>query len=81
MHTTGCPDMSTLDKIVYLADFIEPARNAEGISIMDEARKLAFEDLDSAVGLVAKRTVSYLEEKGAVIDDTTQKTADFYNKD
>ncbi len=81
VHTTGCPDMSTLDKIVYLADFIEPARNAEGISIMDEARKLAFEDLDSAVGLVAKRTVSYLEEKGAVIDDTTQKTADFYNKD
>ena len=80
VHTTGCPGMSTLDKIVYLADFIEPLRDKENIPVMERARKLSFESLDRAVGLVAERTIAHLKAKGAVIDDTTAKTAEYYTE-
>ena len=45
-HTTGCPGMTTLDKIVYLADFIEPTRAFPGV---ERVRSLAFADLDGAM--------------------------------
>ena len=44
-HTTGKPDMTTLEKIIYLADYIEPTRDFEG---MDRLRALAYEDLSEA---------------------------------
>ena len=80
VHTTGCPDMSMLDKIIYLADFTEPLRDMEPISIMDEARRLCRTDLDMAVGLVADHTVRFLEKKGVIIDDATARTSEFYGK-
>ena len=44
VHTTGEPDMSLLDKIIYIADYIEPGRDkAENLPYI---RKIAFEDLD-----------------------------------
>jgi nicotinate-nucleotide adenylyltransferase len=45
-HTTGKADMTTLEKIIYLADYIEPTRNFEGV---DQMRQLAYEDLDKAM--------------------------------
>ena len=45
-HTTGRPDMSDLEKIIFIADAIEPARDFEGI---DKIRKLAFENLNKAM--------------------------------
>ena len=45
-HTTGRPNMSDLEKIVYLADKIEPGKNYQGI---EEERRLAYQDLDKAV--------------------------------
>lgn len=45
-HTTARKGMSTLEKIIYLADFIEPNRSFEGV---EELRKLAAEDLDKAM--------------------------------
>lgn len=45
-HTTGRENMNLLEKIIYLADFIEPTRSFEGLS---EVRALAYEDLDRAV--------------------------------
>ena len=47
-HTTGKPDMTTLEKIIYLADYIEPTRDFEGL---DKLRALAYEDLDKAMAL------------------------------
>ena len=45
-HTTGCPDMTLLEKIIYLADYIEPTRDFEGVDVL---RRLACEDLDAAI--------------------------------
>lgn len=45
-HTTGKPDMTTLEKIIYLADYIEPTRDFEGL---EKLRSLAYEDLDRAM--------------------------------
>jgi len=47
-HTTGKPDMTTLEKIIYLADYIEPTRDFEGL---EKLRSLAYEDLDRAMAL------------------------------
>ena len=46
-HTTGKPDMSLLDKILYIADYIEPRRYK--IKDLPAIRRLAFEDLDQAL--------------------------------
>jgi len=45
-HTTGKADMSLLEKILYIADYMEPNRDFPGV---DRLRKLAYEDLDAAV--------------------------------
>lgn len=45
-HTTGKPDMSLLEKIIYLADYIEPTRDFDGL---DKLRELAYEDIDEAM--------------------------------
>ena len=77
-HTTGKPDMSLLDKIIFVADYIEP--NRKPVPKLDKIRKLAFTDLDRAVVLILKNTISYLEELGEEMDDSTKKTLDYYTK-
>lgn len=75
-HTTGRPDMTLLDKIVYIADYIEPRRyKAEGL---DEVRKLAFIDLDETMYQILKGTLDYLGGRGVFIDSMTKKAFDFY---
>ena len=59
-HTTGKPGMSLLDKIVYIADYIEPRRNKA--PNLTEVRKLAFLDLDAALYKILSDTLSYLDE-------------------
>lgn len=77
-HTTGRPDMSCLEKIVFVADYIEPGRKTA--PNLDEIRKLAFTDLDEALFKILKDTLDYLKESGKTIDKTTEKTYDFYKK-
>lgn len=55
-HTTGSTEMSILEKIIFIADYIEPNRCCPGI---DEVRELAFSDLDQAIILAAGRTIIY----------------------
>ena len=75
-HTTGRPDMSILDKIIYVADYIEPmrykARNLE------EIREMAFIDLDKALLKILEDTLEYLKSINGKIDPLTQKTYKFY---
>ncbi len=77
-HTTGRPDMTLLEKIVFLADYIEPGRKM--IPGLSEVRKLAFEDIDQAVCLCSEQTISYLERSGRPIDPMTKDTFSFYQK-
>ncbi len=68
-HTTGKPNMGTLDKILYMADYIEPGRDkAENLT---EMRRLAFIDLDKACLLTMESILDYLEKSGDHIDGTT----------
>ncbi len=70
-HTTGHEGMTKLEKIVYLADFIEPNRpDYPGLA---ELRAEAFRDLDSAVRLAAENTMRYVRARGLEPDENTMK--------
>ena len=75
-HTTGRPDMSLPEKIIFVADYIEPSRRP--IPELNLIRQLAFTDIDQAVIKILENTLKYLNEKGNPIDDMTQKTYDSY---
>lgn len=77
-HTTGRPEMSLLEKIVFIADYIEPARRP--IPELDEIRQLAFIDIDKTMEKILLNTLKYLEAKGNPIDKMTQTTYDSYVK-
>ena len=77
-HTTGRPDMSRLEKIIFIADYIEPLRDqAENLP---EARKLAFEDLDLCVYHILEATIRYLEGKNAPIVPDTMLAYQWYRE-
>lgn len=77
-HTTGKPDMSLLEKIVFVSDYIEPNRSAKYIPNLNELRCLAFIDLDKTVYCIAQNVVCYLGECSQAIDTLTVATRDFY---
>ncbi len=77
-HTTGRPGMGLLEKIIFLADYIEPGRkHAPNLS---EIRKLAFLDLDMALEKVLEDTLGYLKSSGGETDPMTEKTWRYYRK-
>ncbi|MCR5785060.1 MAG: bis(5'-nucleosyl)-tetraphosphatase (symmetrical) YqeK [Eubacterium sp.] len=78
VHTTGCVGMSLLDKIIFIADFIEPARYVQ--PHLKELRKLAFTDIDECLLHILIDTIEYLDQSDKVIDPTTKETYDFYSK-
>lgn len=61
-HTTGRPDMTKLEKIIYLADYIEP--NRHGFEGLEELRKIAYEDLDAAMLLGLRLSLQDLRAGG-----------------
>lgn len=67
-HTTGRAGMSLLEKIVFLADAIEPGRDYPGV---DEIRILAYENIDEACAMYLTNTLAYLSEKGEYTDPDT----------
>lgn len=79
-HTTGKANMSSLDLIIYVADYIEPGR---GFSGLDEVRQIAYESLHHAGWMVSRNTIQYLMAKKATIypdsfhayNDLTKKLA------
>ena len=77
-HTTGRPGMSMLEKIVYIADYIEPGRNKA--ADLPRERKLAFEDLDECMYEILKDTLEYLEENPKEIDSTTRDAYVYYKE-
>lgn len=77
-HTTGKPHMSTLDKIIYIADYIEPGR-CEAPNLT-KIRQLAFEDLDECLYKILTDSLDYLAKKDAVLDPMTKKTFEYYKR-
>ena len=76
-HTTGKADMSVLDKIVYIADYIEPARNKA--PNLTEVRKLAFEDLDECMYAILRDTLTYLDKNPGDVDSATKDAFAYYD--
>lgn len=75
-HTTGKEEMSMLEKIIYIADFIEPLRDKA--SCLPEARKLAFTDPDACMYVILKNTVEYLEQSFVPVEKHTLKAYQYY---
>ena len=75
-HTTGRPEMTLLDKIVYTADYIEPKRDKAPHLPM--IRQKAFVDLDEALVMILRDTLGYLGDSPEHVDSMTKKTYDYY---
>lgn len=75
-HTTGRPAMSTLEKLIFAADYIEPLRD-KALNL-DRVRRLAFTELDECVYDILKSTVEYLNEKRAVVVSDTLRAYEWY---
>ncbi len=67
-HTTGRANMSLLEKIIFMADYIEPSRDFEGI---EKIRDLTFKDLDKSLLLALNSNLKFLLEKDILISKDT----------
>ena len=76
-HTTGHPDMTLLEKIVFVADYIEPYRNKA--ANLDTIRYKAFTNIDDAILQILKDTIDYLNKTERPIDGITLDTYNYYN--
>ena len=77
-HTTGRENMSLLEKIVYISDFIEP--NRKPLENMTQIRKEAFTDIDRCLAHILHDSVVYLQTIGKETDDATMKAYQFYKE-
>lgn len=73
-HTTGKADMTTLEKVIYLADYIEPTRDFPGV---EELRRLCYEDLDKGLLLGLTMTVQEMQAEGNPVHYQTAAARDF----
>ncbi len=76
-HTTGRPDMNMLEKILLVADYIEP--NRMKAPHLKEIRHMAFSEIDKALVLILGDTLDYLNSIQGEKDDMTQKSFDYYS--
>ena len=72
-HTTGRGGMTLLEKIIYLADYIEPTRDFPGV---EELRRRCYEDLDAGLLLGLEMTIREMEERNAPIHPKTLEARD-----
>ncbi|MBD5504358.1 MAG: HD domain-containing protein [Lachnospiraceae bacterium] len=88
-HTTGRPQMSPLEQVIYIADYIEPGRKhmkrtaaieVQYMQNLAAARKLAYQDLNEALCRILQDTLAHLTQKGGKIDPMTRETYEYYRK-
>ena len=68
-HTTGKAGMTLLEKIIYVADYMEPNRDFPGV---ERLRQLAFTDMDAALKLGLEYTLEHLKRQGAEVSPESQ---------
>ncbi len=76
-HTTGKADMNTLEKIIYVADYMEPNRDFPGVETL---RSLAYTDLTGALKLGLTMTLAMLREQGREISPESRQALEFLSK-
>ena len=75
-HTTGRANMTLLEKIIYLADYIEPNRTIPGV---EELRRLSFTDLDAALKLGLHMTLEHLNRQGSEVSPASREALAWLN--
>ncbi len=75
-HTTGRPNMTLLDKIIFTADYIEPYR--EPLPRIEAIRWTAYTDLDYAITMIYDNILSYLHGIHAEIDHMSEEAYEYY---
>ena len=73
-HTTGRADMTLLEKVIYLADYIEPNRDFDGV---DELRSAVYEDIDKGLELGLRMSIEEIEERGSPVHHNTREAYEF----
>ena len=73
-HTTGKANMNLLEKIIYVADYMEPNRT---LPYVEELRRLAYTDLDGAVKLGLEMTLEHLAKQGAEVSPASREALEF----
>jgi len=76
-HTTGKANMTLLEKIIYVADYMEPNRDFSGV---EKLRELAFTDIDAALKLGLEMTVNLLRQQGREISTESQEALNWLNR-
>ena len=80
-HTTGRPDMTLIEKIIFIADYIEPGRNMDSQPHpLSEVRKMAFQQIDQAICMCLEDIIEYLTQTQQEIDEASLRTYDYYKK-
>ncbi len=74
-HVMGRPTMNDLEKVVFVADYIEKNRVGE---VFDNARKIAFVNLDDAILYILSSQIKYITSKGEYLVSQTLKTYEYY---
>lgn len=75
-HTIGRVGMSLLDKIIYVADKIEPTRDFDGV---DDIRAVAYRDINSAMLMVIKHSADYTKKSGREVNASTEGVIGYLN--
>ena len=75
-HTTGRAAMTTLEKIIYVADYMEPCRDFPGV---EKLRELAYSDLDAALKLGLEMTLEHLARQGNEVSPESREALAYLN--
>ncbi len=73
-HTTARENMTLLDKIIYISDYIEPGRKFPGV---EEVRELAFKDIDKSIIMAMDKTINFLIDNKNLIHTETIKARNY----
>ena len=76
-HTTGRADMCLLEKIIYVADYMEPNRNFPGV---EELRRLAYSDITAALKLGLEMTLEHLKRQGSEVSPESREALTWLNQ-
>jgi nicotinate-nucleotide adenylyltransferase len=75
-HTTGKAAMNMLEKIIYVADYMEPNRDFPGVETL---RELAFSDMDGALRMGLNMTLEHLARQGAEVSPESREALEYLN--
>ena len=78
-HTTGRPNMTNLEKIIFISDYVEEKTRVG--ECFEVARKAANKNLNDAIVVIIEQTIAYLKKNNKPVYQLTEETYQFYLKE